>query len=145
MVTHHEAAREAPLSSTSRHWDPNDKEEQHRPWSLRMVLLILSLGDGDRGEVERNWDRDQHDYVLPEIQNLQNLGERLGKLKLLEQASQKMVGFNWDGAYTWNGGKKILGRERNELQCILLKVGCSLVWLEFSATLKWFVTAPKYT
>lgn len=65
-----------------------------------MALLILRLADGDRGEVERNGDRDQHDYVLLEIQNLQNLGKRLGKLKLLEQASQKMVGFNWDGAYT---------------------------------------------
>lgn len=59
-----------------------------------MALLILRLGDGERGKVERNGDRDQHDYVLLEIQNLQNLGKRLGKLKLLEQASQKMVGFN---------------------------------------------------
>lgn len=124
---------------------PNDKEQQHRPWALRVALLILRLGDGERGKVERNGDRDQHDYVLLEIQNLQNLGKRLGKLKLLEQASQKMVGFNWDGAYTWYGEKKTLGRERNELQCISLKVGCSLIWLEFPATLKWFVTAPKYT
>ena len=56
------------------------------------------IGGGDRGESKKK-PTDRHDCVLLELQNLQNSEESLGQLELLKQASQKMAGLKFEGAY----------------------------------------------